>query len=255
MMLIRIAMLCVLSPFLCGVAHSTEKMHLRIGVEDMDYYPVMDFTADQSRGLLSDIIMGFGDTYDISLEFIPLPLKRFNHWFEEHAIDLRLPDNPNWSQEATEGLKYGDTLVTICDTSVVLAENRDINIDEVTRLGILAGFIPAQQWQQKQQAGSLTVASERSARILTRMLLNGLIDAIDLNIATIKEELSSLGLSENLVTVATNIPAEGVAYRISTLTHPHVLDMLNQYVADNRAEITTKAINYGIISKKNCNNF
>ncbi|WOI36255.1 hypothetical protein R1T43_13685 [Alteromonas sp. CI.11.F.A3] len=218
----------------------------------MNYYPVMDFTTPQHRGLLSDIMTNFGDLHNISFEYIPLPLQRFNHWFEDNAIDFRLPDNPRWTQSSTAGLIYGEALVTVCDTSVVLTENSDIPMNEVTRLGLLNGFTPAEKWQQKRTDGTLTIANERSVRILTRMLLNGLVDAIDLNIATIKSELVSLGLPEDLVAVAKNISANGVKYRISTQSQPDVLAKLNRYVIENRDSINARAREYGIAAGTNC---
>ncbi|AMJ74143.1 hypothetical protein [Alteromonas stellipolaris] len=235
-----------------NLAIASDIKHLRVGVEAMNYYPVMDFTTPQHRGLLSDIMTDFGDLHNISFEYIPLPLQRFNHWFEDNAIDFRLPDNPRWTQSITAGLIYGEALVTVCDTSVVLTENSGIPMNEVTRLGLLNGFTPAEKWQKKRTDGTLTIANERSVRILTRMLLNGLVDAIDLNIATIKSELVSLGLPEDLVAVAKNIPANGVKYRISTQSQPDVLAKLNRYVIENRDSINARAREYGIAAGTNC---
>uniref|UniRef100_UPI00356B17F3 hypothetical protein n=1 Tax=Alteromonas stellipolaris TaxID=233316 RepID=UPI00356B17F3 len=157
-----------------------------------------------------------------------------------------------WTQSSTAGLVYGEPLITVCDTSVVLTTNSDIPMDEVTRLGLLYGFTPAEKWEEKRSNGTLTIANERSVRILTRMLLNGLVDAIDLNIATIKNELVSLGLPEDLVAVAKNIPANGVKYRISTQSQPGVLAKLNLYVIENRDSINARAREYGIAAGTNC---
>ncbi|CAD5281911.1 conserved exported hypothetical protein [Alteromonas sp. 38] len=234
------------------LATASNVKHLRVGVEAMNYFPVMDFTTTPHRGLLSDIMADFGDVHHISFEFIPLPLQRFNHWFEDNAIDFRLPDNPRWTQSGTPGLIYGEALITVCDTSVVLAENSDMPMDEVTRLGLLNGFTPAEKWQEKRSDGTLTIANERSVRILTRMLLKGLVDAIDLNIATIKSELVSQGLPEDLVAIAKNVPANGVKYRISTQSQPEVLTKLNRYVVENRESINAKAREYGIAAGTNC---
>ena len=84
------------------------------------------------------------------------------------------------------------------------------------------------------------------------MLLKGLVDAIDLNIATIKSELVSQGLPEDLVAIAKNVPANGVKYRISTQSQPEVLTKLNRYVVENRESINAKAREYGIAAGTNC---
>jgi len=248
----RFILLILLFFPISNLAISSEIEHLRVGVEAMNYYPVMDFTTPQHRGLLSDIMTDFGNSHNISFEFIPLPLQRFNHWFEDNAIDFRLPDNPRWTQSGTPGLIYGEALITVCDTSVVLTENSDMTMDEITKLGLLYGFTPSSKWRERRAEGTLTTANERSVRILTRMLLKGLVDAIDLNIATIKSEMVSLGLPEDLVSVAKNVPADGVKYRISTQSKPEVLAKLNHYVVENRESIDAKAREYGIAAGTNC---
>ena len=248
----RIFLLIILCIPISNLVIASNIKHLRVGVEAMNYFPVMDFTTPQHRGLLSDVMTDFGALHNISFEFIPLPLQRFNHWFEDNAIDFRLPDNPRWIQSSTVGLIYGEALVTICDTSVVLKENTHIPMGEVTRLGLLHGFTPAEKWQEKRADGTLVIANERSVRILTRMLLNRLVDAIDLNIATVKSELVSLGLSEDLVAVAEAIPAEGVKYRISTQSKPGVLAELDNYIIENRESINARAREYGIAAGTDC---
>lgn len=237
-----------------GIANASEKPQFHIGVEDINYYPVMDFSNEQPKGLLFDIMHQFGKEEGILFEFIPLPLLRFPYWFEENTIDLRLPDNQQWSAKRTPGLYYSDVIISLCDTTVVLTENRDILFDDVKRLGLLKGFTPAKKWQQRRKEGSVIVAKERTVRSLTRMLLNGFVDAIDLNIATIRSELNALNLPEDLVSVAQNIPAKGVTYHISTQNQPEIINTFNAFLAKNEKAIENMATAYGIVSGKSCEN-
>lgn len=234
-------------------AVASEKPHFNVGVEDINYYPIMDFTSPTPKGLLYDILAEFGDTHDISFEFIPLPLLRFTHWFEESSIDFRLPDNSLWSSVTTPSLQYSEAVISLCETTVVLSENSEMLSEDVTRLGLLKGFTPSTQWRKRKEAGTISLAKERTIRSLTRMLLSGLIDAIDLNVAAVKNELVSLGLSPDLVTVAKNIPIGAVEYRMSTQNTSYVIDSLNQYLVNNADAISKKANQYGIASGKSCN--
>lgn len=231
---------------------AAEKHHFNVGVEDINYYPIMDFTAPEPRGLLYDILMAFGETHDITFEFIPLPLLRFTYWYEENSIDFRLPDNPQWSSSTTPGLDYSDTLISLCETTVVLTENREMLSEEVARLGVLKGFTASKKWQQRNQEGSISLAKERTIRSLTRMLLSGLIDAIDLNISTIKNELVTLGLSPDLVSVAVNIPIEGADYRMSAHYETDVIALLNHFIVNNSDKISQMAGKYGMSSGDDC---
>lgn len=235
-----------------AVANASEKHHFHVGVEDIYYYPVMDFTGSQHKGLLYDVMQDFGRSHDISFEFIPLPLLRFPYWFEENSIDLRLPDNTLWSEKRTPGLHYSDTIISLCDTTVVLAKNRDILIDDVKRLGLLKGFTPAKKWQPLRKSGKVTVAKDHTVRSLTRMLLNGFVDAIDVHIATIRNELKALNLSPDIVSTAVNIPSDTVTYHLSTRHHPEIIQALNEYLTDNRDTINKMANAYGLTYMDTC---
>lgn len=232
--------------------HGNEKNILRVGVENMDYYPVMDFTTVNHRGLFSDVLHEFAQTNDVELDFIPLPLQRFNYWFQEHAIDLRLPDNPRWTRSTSDTLIYSEPLITVCDTTVVLAKNKYIAQQDIQTLGLLHGFTPAEKWQSKLEEGSLQVAYEGSIRMLTRMLLAGMVDAVDLHIATVEEQLRSLGLATDLVATAANVSSAGVKYTLSTQSHPSVITALNHYIKENRHTIDALAQRYGVAVNQDC---
>ncbi|NDV90984.1 hypothetical protein GTH32_07220 [Alteromonas sp. 345S023] len=232
--------------------HANEKNVLRVGVENMNYYPVMDFTTNSHRGLFSDIFVRFAQKNQIELDFIPLPLQRFNYWFKDHAIDLRLPDNPRWTHSTSETLMYSEPLITVCDTTVVLAKNRYIDKKEISTVGLLSGFTVAEKWQARIEEGSMEVAYESSIRVLTRMLLTGMVDAIDLNIATIEEQLKQLGHEPSLVATAENVSAAGVKYAVSTQSHPSVINALNQFIKENRHTIDMLAQHYGVAVNQAC---
>jgi polar amino acid transport system substrate-binding protein len=234
-------------------SYANEKNVLRVGVEDMNYYPVMDFTSEHHRGLFSDIFISFAQKNQIALDFIPLPLQRFNYWFKEYAIDLRLPDNPRWTHSTSKMLIYSDPLITVCDTTVVLAKNRYIDKKDISTLGLPSGFTVSEKWQAKIKEGTLKVAYESSIGVLTQMLLSGMVDAIDLNIATIEEQLKRLGHDPSLVVTAQNVSAAGVKYAVSTQSHPSVITALNQYIKENRHTIDALAEHFGVAVNQACN--
>jgi hypothetical protein len=147
---------------------------------------------------------------------------------------------------------YSEPLITVCDTTVVLAKNRYIDKKEISTVGLLSGFTVAEKWQARIEEGSMEVAYESCIRVLTRMLLTGMVDAIDLNIATIEEQLKQLGHEPSLVATAENVSAAGVKYAVSTQSHPSVINALNQFIKENRHTIDMLAQHYGVAVNQAC---
>lgn len=228
---------------------------LRIGVEDINYAPVMNFTKGAKDGLLHDIVSDFARQESLNLDFIPLPLNRFPFWFDENAIDIRLPDNARWKLSATDNIHYSDPMITLCDTTVVLSENKHKPASQFSRLGLPIGFTPSSKWKEQLDAGSLDIARESSLRVLTQMLVKGLIDGIDVNIAIIQKELKGLGLSPDLVSVSSALSASPVRYQISTKHSTDILERFNRYIADNKQNFELWARANGIAIAPHCERF
>ena len=206
----------------------------------------MNFTNGARDGLLHQIISGFAQEESLSVDFIPLPLNRFPFWFDENAIDIRLPDNARWKLSATDNIHYSDQMITLCDTTVVLSENKYKPASQFSRLGLPIGFTPSSKWQEQLDAGNMEIARDSSLRVLTQMLVKGLIDGIDVNIAIIQNELKGLGLSPDLVSVSNELSANPVRYQLSTKHSTDILERFNRYIADNKQNFELWARENGI---------
>ena len=233
----------------------SQKLVLRIGVEDINYTPVMNFTKGAKDGLLHHIVSDFAQQESLNLEFIPLPLSRFPFWFDENAIDIRLPDNARWKLSATENIHYSDPMITLCDTTVVLSENKHRPASQFSRLGLPIGFTPSSKWREQLDAGNIEIARDSSLRVLPQMLVKGFIDGIDVNIAIIQNELKGLGLSPDLVSVSSELSASPVRYQISTKYSTDILERFNRYIADNKQNFELWARENGIAIAPHCERF
>ena len=233
----------------------SQQLVLRIGVEDINYAPVMNFTKGAKDGLLHHIVSDFARQESLTLDFIPLPLNRFPFWFDENAIDIRLPDNAQWKLSATDNIHYSDPMITLCDTTVVLSENMHKPASQFSRLGLPIGFTPSSKWREQLNAGSLDIARDSSLRVLTQMLVKGLVDGIDVNIAIIQNELLGLGLSPDMVSVSSKLSASPVHYQISTKHSTDILESFNSYIAENKQSFELWARENGIAIHPHCQRF
>ena len=249
------ATICFVSPYSLATESQTLPKTLRIGVEDINYAPVMNFTEGKHDGLLYQILHEFALQNDIELSFIPLPLNRFPFWFDENAIDIRLPDNARWKLSSTNNIRYSAPMITVCDTTVVLDKNRDMPPNAFMRLGLPIGFTPSSKWKDAIETGKLEIVRDTSLRVLAQMLVNEMIDGIDVNIAIIQNELKHLGKSPALVSVSSSVNADPVKYQISTKHHTEVIDSFNSFVTDNKEKIETWANDNGIAIAPQCDRF
>lgn len=70
----------VMSSWLSGMVYAADdKKIYRIGVEDINYYPIQDFKHEPDRGVIKDIMDAFSQQAGIEFEYIPLPIQRFYH--------------------------------------------------------------------------------------------------------------------------------------------------------------------------------
>ncbi|MEW9798339.1 hypothetical protein [Alteromonas sp. CYL-A6] len=222
----------------------TQAASYRVGVEDISYYPIMDFSQADGRGLMKDILQTFADSEGIALEFIPLPISRFSTWFDDGAIDLRLPDNPLWSSEQDDALIYSAPILSICQSTVVLAKNRDHQQEQVKTVGTLQGFTPSRHWDALLRDNKVKLVSDPSLRVLTRMLFNDMIDALDLHISAIEHQASLLGLATEELAQLKSLPAFPLTYRLSTKAHPELISRFNRFLTNQRKAIDALTVHY-----------
>lgn len=58
------------------IGHAEDVVY-RVGVEDLSYYPMMDFSEQDSTSILKQIMNDFAEAEGVTFEFIPLPIQQF----------------------------------------------------------------------------------------------------------------------------------------------------------------------------------
>ncbi|WP_204101059.1 hypothetical protein [Saliniradius amylolyticus] len=211
---------------------------LRIGVEDHAFYPLFSFTGDeQKKSVLETILECFAEQYDVTFEYVPLPITRFKHWYEKDHIDFRVPDNPLWNSEQSESLKFSEPMMYLSQSTVVLAENQHLRLQQFERLGTLYGFTPSQHWQSRIESGELELVTDSSIKLLIRLLYSGVVQGLDLDIAVVRHYAEELGYNPEQLVLADGIQQSTIGYRMSTLKHPALLKQLNEFIATHEHKI------------------
>ena len=209
-----------------------------IGVEDIDYYPLYDFSINNferenfTRELLSTFFLAHGYKF----KFVALPIKRFDKWYEEDDIDFKYPDSPRWRKRKTKklDLTFSQPVLQLTAGSYVLKKNQNIQRKSVKRLGIMFGFFPT-LWYDKLQNGTLELFEAHTSLSLVKHLLHGNVDVIDTDSNVINYNLKKLQKNSDTIVLSPQIKHARYAHYFSTIKHAKIMQEFDAFMV-NQAE-------------------
>lgn len=222
----------------------SDAKHFVIGVQDTSYYPLYDFPNPSfSKDLLDAFAASKGYTFD----YLPLPIKRINHWFSESSIDFKYPDNSRWLIGASfhDRVKYSDPVVELIACTVVHRSKENVVKKEVRKLGTLLGFHPT-LWLDEIARGETILVESPSTLNIVRQTVLGSVDATNIEPNVVFHHLRLLNQESELV-ISKNIHYETYFYHLSTIKHPEVLKEFNQFLKENQQLLKKLKEKYKII--------
>lgn len=226
-----------------GVARAD---HFVIGVEDVDYAPIMSTAGNGDyRGYARDLLDLFARRHGHRFDYLPLPTKRLTAEHAAGRLDGVFPDNPNWEAEAKRGLAlaYSEPAVPFQDVVMVPAANRDL---PVHNLGIVRGFTP-KRFLPQIQSGSLRVTEAGDPSRLIRMALAGRVDGVHVALPVGRYQLEQLGRPGALVPSTALAPASYEHhYRLSSLKHAHLVAQFDRFLHEEQVALVALQRRYGL---------
>lgn len=233
-------------------AMSTEQnLPYIIGVEDVSYYPLFDFQNQQTSNFSfsRDLLVAFFESQQLPYQFVALPVKRFDKWFMEENIDFKFPDNERWRDKNSKQLniKFSAPVIALIAGTFVTKENEEISRDEVNSLVTIRGFFPT-LWQEDINQGKVKLYEEASPLSIVKHLLDGNVLATNIDPNVIRVNLQRLG-KEGEVVLAKNILHQRYHYQLSTIKHPEIIQLFNQFLLENQELIEQLKNKYQIIEQ------
>lgn len=227
-----------------------QKKEFIIGVEDIDYYPLYDFSINNferenfTRELLSTFFLSHGYKF----KFVALPIKRFDKWYEEDGIDFKYPDSPRWRKRITKklDLTFSQPVLQLTAGSYVLKKNQNISRQSVKRLGIMFGFFPT-LWYDKLQNGTLEKFEAHSSLSLVKHLLRGNVDVIDTDNNVIKYNLKKLHKNEDEIVLNQHIQHVRYAHHFSTIKHVKIMQEFDDFMINQSQLVANIKQKYNIV--------
>lgn len=215
-----------------------------IGVQDVSYFPLYDFpNASFSKELLDAFAASKGYTFD----YLPLPIKRINHWFSENDIDFKFPDNSRWliGSNFHDTVKYSEPIIELIACTIVHRNNKDASKKDIHKLGTLLGFHPT-LWLDQIANGQTALIESTSTLNIVRQTVLGAVDGTNIEPNVVFHQLRILKQDSQLV-ISKNIHHETYFFHLSTRKHHDVLKEFNQFLKANTEFIETLKKKYKII--------
>jgi len=241
-LLARLALLAALLP----AAGAALADHFVIGVEDVDYAPLMSRDADgESRGYVRELLDLFARHQGHRFEYRALPTRRLTAEHLAGHLDAVFPDNANWQAEAKRGhaLAYSEPAVPFRDVVMVPPARRDLPL---RNLGVVRGFTP-KRFQPLIEAGSLRVTEAGDPSRLIRMALAGRVDGVHVALPVALYQLDQLGRAGALVPSTALAPAAyELHYRLSSLRHAELVAQFDRFLHDEQAAVAALQRRYGL---------
>lgn len=222
-----------------------------VGVEEVNYPPFYDFSASDIEHLrpsfTRDLLSHFFEIHKIPYRFIALPIKRFDKWYIENNIDFKFPDNKRWrvGEDAKLPIIFSQPVLKLTAGTYVLKKHGNINVDDVKTLVTITGFFPS-LWVNHIASGKVKLVEENTPMSIVKHILFGNAVATNIDQNVISHTLNKLGMKRDIV-LAKNIKHESYFYHFSTIKHPEILALFDQFLLNNQAFVSELKQKYKIV--------
>lgn len=221
---------------------------LRVGVENLDYYPFYASDGQHFWGFARELLDAFAQRSGYRLVYEPLPPARlFQLFLGSQRLDLKFPDNPAWSREAKQyrQVSYSRPVATLREGLTVRRAQSGQPLARFHTLGILRGFsMPA--YQPYIARGQIRVHEGDSLDGLLQELARGNIDGVYADFQVAQERIKLLQLDGALVPDS-HLPVDHSDLALSSLQHPEVIAAFNRFLRTNPSLVQALERRYGLV--------
>ncbi len=206
---------------------------LTIGVENLYYLPISQYSNGQYQGFARELLDAFAKDQGYKIEYRALPVPRLYSSFFEGEIDFKFPDNPNWQADKRAGkpIVYSEPVAQFVDGVLVPAnhpQRKTLTPDQIRTLGTVSGFTPW-AWLDRIKAGKTTLTENTNLESLSRQVLAGRVDGAYANVAVMNHHLDHVANQPGALVFASQLPHSRDAYFLSSQRRPEVIKQFAQW--------------------------
>lgn len=209
---------------------------VRVGIQEIDYYPHFDFSSQPPQGYFYDLMQLFAKQAKLRIEFVPLPVRRL---YQEAAdsVDLVYPDNPRWQRYLVVNLAkhYSAPVEMNLGTTMVLAQNRDMPLAKVRSVAIIHGFTPT-KWLELESQYRYRLVEVADVDSALGLVLKGRVDAAVVEYHVAQHYMQQHKLQDQLV-VGSQLPYTQLAFLLSSFRDESLIQQFNLFLQKNAVEV------------------
>ncbi|MFT4764885.1 MAG: polar amino acid transport system substrate-binding protein [Oleispira sp.] len=227
-----------------NIAHAD---NLIIGVENIDYFPIYQYSKGQYAGAASDILNKFAQLNNHTLAYRSYPITRLNKYYMNGKVDFRFPDNSYWAQEQKKGydIKYSTPVIDFIDGVMVTPANKGKGISKLKRLGLVRGFT-AWDYFDVVKDGSVEITEANNLDSLIKLASNNRNDGAYFNIDVATYYLNNTLEAPGSLVFDPELPHTKSSYSLSSYKYPQIIEQFNQFLIEQADWIKTVKQKYQI---------
>ena len=224
--------LIVLLLLLTSIELDAKQKRFVIGVEEVSYYPLYDFSAkDYDRPSFSkELLVRFFEHHNYQYDFLVLPIKRFNEWYSGKEVDFKFPDSARWyaSDKKQLDITFSKPVIELMSGTYMLKSQDNTQRKQVKTLATILGFYSS-LWVNDVTKGKVEIIEESSPMNVVKQVLYGDRVATNINGNVIRHHLARLNKAGALV-LNRAIRHELYAYHLSSINHPEIIAQFNDFL-------------------------
>ncbi|WP_427397719.1 hypothetical protein [Glaciecola sp. 1036] len=218
----------------------------KVGVNELDHYPLFDFNRNEDKGLAWTILEGFAKKNNYEFEYIVMSSVKLQNAMESGQVDFVFPDNPLWSiyRYARDPNIFSLPVVNAVSATFVTLENRDIELEQVSTVAIPYGY-SAVTWLAPLSDYEIDTLTTSSLKKSIQSLYRGTSTAADIEY-NIAQHLIEQSTNPVTLVVNPNLPNVPIGYHLSTIKHILIVERFSHYLINNAELIDLLRQKYGV---------
>lgn len=208
-----------------------------IGTQNFHYYPHYDFTSEDDKGLAWAIFEAFKATTKHEFVYISMPVLRLQKELAKGSVDFIYPDNPKWYNPIMSNTfkTFSQPVTRALGGTILRHDKVGAGIAEIRRLAMPLGFTPV-NWQERVDKQLTHLIRVNDTLNALELIAKNKADAANLEYH-VTQHIASQQPSLGKFTLDPELPHDGVAFMLATVSHTELLDEFNAFLASHQALI------------------
>lgn len=217
-----------------ALANHTSANTVVIGVEALDYCPILCFENNEPTGLLTELLFKLQQKHYVQYQLMPYAIPRLRQEIANGNIDVKFPDNPAWSKG--DSSQFSVAIIPYRDAFFSLSNKQEAEYASIENAAVPPGFyIP------KHIRNDITIVKASSIDAMFKLLTHGRIDAVYLNqlVAINYAKAASMNIVERK-----DYPSDKNFFHFRSINNPAFITQINELIAEDPQILQKLLIKY-----------